>query len=142
MGTPISTATSAMKKPTTMPRRRLARNVMAPFPVRGTAIVKSPDHSETVGMKSRGSVQTAVVVRPEEVHAGSEERWLAPRGPEAPVEMADHGRGVHGDDLAVAHHEDHRIAAVEARRLDADGLAREEPRHRRRLEAALREPLL
>ena len=56
--------------------------------------------------------------------------------------MADDTGRIDGHETAVAHLDRHGLAAVEARRVDTDGLARKEPGHRGRLEAALGEPLL
>src|ERR1700737_1406960 len=83
-----------------------------------------------------------VVFRPEEVHPGSEIVRPAARGAEAEGEVANQVGRVGPGDAAVAHLDRHRIAAVEAGRVDPHGLAREEPRRGRRLEAALREPPL
>src|ERR1700730_9699153 len=81
-----------------------------------------------------------VVFRPGGVHPGSEIVRPAARGAEAEGEVANQVGRVGPGDAAVAHLDRHRIAAVEAGRVDPHGLAREEPRRGRRLEAALREP--
>src|SRR5262245_54490959 len=81
-----------------------------------------------------------VLFRPEEIHARSEERRAPAGRAEAKVEMADDANRLDAGDAPIAHLQSHRIAAVEAGRVHADGLAGEQPGDRRGLEAALGEP--
>src|SRR5262249_27152621 len=89
-----------------------------------------------------GRPATRVLFRPEEVHARSEEGRPAPRGAEAVVEVSHDAGRIDPDDPAVPHLDRHRIAAVEARGVDAHGLAGKEPRDRGCLESTLGEPAL
>src|SRR5438094_8094375 len=67
----------------------------------------------------------SMLFRREEVHACSEKRRPASRGAEPIVEVADDRRWVDPDDTTAAHFDRARVAAVRARGIDADHLARE-----------------
>ncbi len=78
--------------------------------------------------------------RPEEVHARSTERptggltshWLA--------RVANEGVRLDEQDLVALHFDDHLVAAIEARGLDANMCLRYEPANCQRLETSLAEP--
>src|SRR6185369_9093365 len=95
-----------------------------------------------LGLPAKCLPAPRMLFRPEEVHARSEKRRAAPRRPEAVVQVPDDGRGIDARELAIQHLDGERIAAVETGDVDAHPLAREEPGHRRGLEAALRKPFL
>src|SRR5215471_6149450 len=95
-----------------------------------------------LGLRIEEGPAPRMLFRPEEVHPRSEKGWTAPRRSESVVEVTRHPWWIHRQELAVAHLEDHGVAAVETRRLHLDRYPREEPSHGGSLEAALREPFL
>src|SRR5229473_7301691 len=110
-------------------------------PTLGTEEAGQVGEGDEALLGPRGELAPAsrVVFRPEEVHPGSEVVRPAARGAEAEREVADQPGRVRPGDPPVAHLDRHRVAAVEAGRVDPHGLAREEPRRGGGLEPALGE---
>src|SRR6266850_417934 len=134
---------AALRGPARIPRREIVavQHVPAALGAEEAGQLRQADEA-LLGSRLELAPAPRMLFRPEEVHAGSEVVWSAARRPEPEGEMPDDPGRIHPGDAPVAHLHRDRIAAVEARRVHADGLAREEPRHRRGLEPALREPAL